>query len=404
MQTNASFDYEAQNSYSIRLRSTDQGGLWFEEIFTISINDLEEIPPTVLTTSFETTGVVNEGATTLTVTFSEPVLDANIPSNYQLRRAGADALLRDSDSILNPSSVVMDGNVATLTFSAFVEDIYRLTILDTVTDFVGNTLDGDSDSVNSGNFRGDFVVTSSVGQLDHSLFPLHGFHRKIAICRSVAVDGDLRVVGAPNADINGPNLNDGAFTFLSAITETLIATLANPNAGSNQNFGFSVAISGNTVVVGAPNYSAAIGRAYIFNATTGALIATLVNPSPTLGEEFGCSVAISGNTIIVGARKDNVTRGSAYIFNATTGTLIATLANPTPSKATNLLQRRHFGRHDRRCAVLDDAVAIDSGIAYIFNANTGALIATWPIRHQRMETIRLQRRRFAQHGRRRGGF
>lgn len=37
-------DYETKNSYSIRVRTTDQGGLWLEETFTITINDLQEAP------------------------------------------------------------------------------------------------------------------------------------------------------------------------------------------------------------------------------------------------------------------------------------------------------------------------------------------------------------------------
>ena len=45
--TAASFNFEAKNSYSVRLRSTDQGGLWFEKAFTISVTDVDEIAPTV---------------------------------------------------------------------------------------------------------------------------------------------------------------------------------------------------------------------------------------------------------------------------------------------------------------------------------------------------------------------
>ncbi|GEM_PF-1558433 len=45
--TAASFDYEAKSSYSIRVRTTDQGGLWFEKVFTISVTDVDEVAPTV---------------------------------------------------------------------------------------------------------------------------------------------------------------------------------------------------------------------------------------------------------------------------------------------------------------------------------------------------------------------
>ena len=43
----ASFDFEAKSSYSIRVRTTDQGGLPFEKVFTITVTDVDEIAPTV---------------------------------------------------------------------------------------------------------------------------------------------------------------------------------------------------------------------------------------------------------------------------------------------------------------------------------------------------------------------
>jgi hypothetical protein len=44
LQTAASFDYETLNSFSIRIRSTDQGGLYFEKAFTITVTNLNEAP------------------------------------------------------------------------------------------------------------------------------------------------------------------------------------------------------------------------------------------------------------------------------------------------------------------------------------------------------------------------
>jgi len=40
--TAATFDYETQSSYSIRVRTTDQGGLYIEKVFTITITDVVE--------------------------------------------------------------------------------------------------------------------------------------------------------------------------------------------------------------------------------------------------------------------------------------------------------------------------------------------------------------------------
>src|SRR5205814_1299262 len=44
LQTAAPFDFEVQNSYSIRVRATDAGGLAFEKVFTISVTNVDEAP------------------------------------------------------------------------------------------------------------------------------------------------------------------------------------------------------------------------------------------------------------------------------------------------------------------------------------------------------------------------
>jgi hypothetical protein len=108
----------------------------------------------------------------------------------------------------------------------------------------------------------------------------------------------------------------------------LLHTLNNPNAFStsaSDQFGYSVAISGNRAIVSAyledDAGGASSGKAYIFDVVTGALLHTLNNPtafSTSAGDTFGDSVAISGNRAIVGARSEDdaggTTSGKAYIF------------------------------------------------------------------------------------------
>jgi Ca2+-binding RTX toxin-like protein len=43
LKTAASFDFETKSSYSIRVRTTDQGGLWYEQVFTIGVTDVLEL-------------------------------------------------------------------------------------------------------------------------------------------------------------------------------------------------------------------------------------------------------------------------------------------------------------------------------------------------------------------------
>ncbi|GEM_PF-969887 len=63
LQTAASFDYETKSSYSIRLRTTDQGGLWFEKTFTISVLNAAEVVPTITGISTDTGSSSSDGIT-----------------------------------------------------------------------------------------------------------------------------------------------------------------------------------------------------------------------------------------------------------------------------------------------------------------------------------------------------
>ena len=180
--------------------------------------------------------------------------------------------------------------------------------------------------------------------------------------RQVAISGNYAIVGAEGEDDGpGPGLSSGKAYIFNVTTGALVHTLNNPNAyggalGSDDQFGFSVAISGNYAIVGA-NYedSAAgnrSGKAYIFNVTTGALVHTLNNPNAYLTEtddEFGYRVAMSGNYAIVGVHLEDYTgsasslqSGVAYIYNVTTGALVHTLTNPNTYGTGRV--NDHFGR------------------------------------------------------------
>ena len=61
--TAASFDYETKRSYSIRARTTDQGGLWFESTFTISVLNVADVVPTITGISTDTGTSSSDGIT-----------------------------------------------------------------------------------------------------------------------------------------------------------------------------------------------------------------------------------------------------------------------------------------------------------------------------------------------------
>ena len=72
---------------------------------------------------------------------------------------------------------------------------------------------------------------------------------------------------------------------------------------SFETFGSSVAASGDTAVVGAPSPTDLAGQAYVFarSGTVWDQQSRLEAPNADLHDGFGRSVALSGNTIVVGA-------------------------------------------------------------------------------------------------------
>lgn len=184
---------------------------------------------------------------------------------------------------------------------------------------------------------------------------------------SIAITGNVVVVGAPTAYPGG--VGAGSAYVFNATTGDLITTLNNPTPADGDNFGYSVAISGNIAIIGAwmddPGSVSNAGTAYLFNATTGGLITTLNNPNPAANDYFGFSVAISGNVAVVGASADNSFVGGAYIFDATTGDLLSTVTHPGHPTA------RYFGIS----VAISGTVAVigasgdnfNSGNAYVFS-------------------------------------
>ncbi len=136
---------------------------------------------------------------------------------------------------------------------------------------------------------------------------------------SVAVSGDTAIVGAPFDKDNG-DYSGSAYLFNTA-TGAQIAKLLPSDGASYERFGHSVAINGNTTIVGAFGAGSngdGSGSAYLFDTITGAELAKLLPSNGTPYDEFGVAVNISGNTAIVGAPRSNhnsVETGSTYLFD-----------------------------------------------------------------------------------------
>ncbi len=121
---------------------------------------------------------------------------------------------------------------------------------------------------------------------------------------AVALDGDIAVVGAWREDVPFTSLVDaGAVYIFSRSGSTWdSATRIHLGDAANAVCGWSVAISSNRVVYGCRGANNLTGRAYLLDLISG--IPTEIIPSPgnlEAGDQFGYSVAISGTDIVVGA-------------------------------------------------------------------------------------------------------
>ena len=88
--------------------------------------------------------------------------------------------------------------------------------------------------------------------------------------------------------------------------------------------GYSVGISGDTLVVGANRNNSYTGAAYIFERNAGGdgnwgQVKKLTAGDAAAGDEFGISVAISGDMVVVGADQKNSFAGATYIFERNAG-------------------------------------------------------------------------------------
>ena len=175
---------------------------------------------------------------------------------------------------------------------------------------------------------------------------------------SVAISQHAVVIGAFHHDAVAIVDRGAAYLFVrpvigwsGALTEN--AKLTASDGAADDRFGFSVAISGDTVVAGAPSAAFARGSAYVFvepaDGWSGDLTqnATLTASDGVASDSFGRSVAASGPNILVGATGDdigsNANQGSVYVFVRPAGGWTGTLAETEKSIASDGAAGDNFG-------------------------------------------------------------
>jgi hypothetical protein len=199
---------------------------------------------------------------------------------------------------------------------------------------------------------------------------------------SISGNGDYVIVGADGDDDKGAE-SGSAYIFKRITTGGWSSQILTASDGGTWDyFGYSVSISGDYAIVGAyGDYGSHVGyyygSAYIFkrNAATGAWTeqTKLTASDGAMDDRFGWSVSISGDYAVIGAPGDDDWSGSAYIFKRD-GT---TWKQQVKLTASDGAADDKFGRSVSISgdyaivgALCDDDIGANSGSAYTFERDT----------------------------------
>ena len=141
---------------------------------------------------------------------------------------------------------------------------------------------------------------------------------------AVALDEDRALVGAPIAEVDGDEDRGVAYIFEHSMNGWIQIAKLTTDVDTPERFGSSVALEGDIALVGAPGINSVAdngGAAYLFvreSDNSWIQYETLTAPVRNQRDEFGRSVALDGDTVLVGAPgkniNDNLDQGAAYVF------------------------------------------------------------------------------------------
>jgi hypothetical protein len=206
---------------------------------------------------------------------------------------------------------------------------------------------------------------------------------------SVAISGDVAIVGAlldDSTDRGAAYVFERNFGGADSWGER--KKLGAGDASANDNFGSSVAISGNLALVGASHEQqesvpgSGGGAAYVFERNLGGADnwgqrVKLVAFDRAAGDDFGTSVAISGDLALAGAPLKSNSRGAAYVFERNLGgvDLWTQRRKLTASDAEDQDRFGHSVAISGNLALVgaysEDGAGLDRGAAYVFERNLG---------------------------------
>ena len=198
---------------------------------------------------------------------------------------------------------------------------------------------------------------------------------------SIAVSGKTMVVGAPN-DNSGIG---AAYVYTNAVSNsptgwTQVAELT-PNDGvAGDFFGSGVAIKGGEIVVGSACHSASAqycpGAFYVYTGSgpTWTQAAEVQDPGQGYEDEFGEDVAIASNSVLVGALGENEFEGAVFVYTLQNRRWAEKDDIADPAATTNDLFGESLSVSKKKLVVGAPGTDAAKGAAYVFNEISGGWV------------------------------
>ncbi|ANB16474.1 FG-GAP repeat protein [Dokdonella koreensis] len=183
---------------------------------------------------------------------------------------------------------------------------------------------------------------------------------------SVALAGDTAMVGT-NDTVTG---RSAVYVFRRSAgswTEVQKLQASDGAAGDQARFGASIALDGTTALIGADNAtvggSAGQGAVYVFTASGGhwTQVAKLTAADGAAGDAFGNAVALSGGAALIGAHKAQTNghaRGAAYLFTGAGGSWSQT-------QKIRGVDTRNGDAFGWRVAFAEDSIIVSAQLAFM---------------------------------------
>ncbi len=250
-------------------------------------------------------------------------------------------------------------------------------------EFFGRTMDAVGDYLVVGSNENDqaggnagaaFVFDASTGQQLHQLIASDAQPTDF-FGGAVATDGVHAVVGATGEDSAGSFA--GAAYVYDLSTGLELHKLTGSDIDASDRFGSSVAVDGDLVVVGAESHNdmfSGQGAVYVFDVASGQQLLKLIPTDAHSFQRFGLWVGLDSQTIVVSATEDNELgsdAGAVYVFDRQSGQQLHKLTEP--GGGANSTFGAGLDVQDGEAMIGALTPSSGSATAYLFDLTTGTL-------------------------------